>query len=82
MIDGWEYDDILSAERTEWVLESFIESFIQKFHSFYRANPDEWLGRTKRIILESGLFYVCVEDNGWSLAVELIQKENDDIKGF
>ena len=26
-------------------------------------------------VLESPLFYLCLEDNNWSLAVELIQKE-------
>ena len=30
---------------------------------------------SRRVILESKLFYICVEDNEWSLAVKLLQKE-------
>lgn len=33
-------------------------------------------GRSRRVILESKLFYIAVEDNEWSLAVELLQKED------
>lgn len=33
------------------------------------------LPASQRAILESPLFYICLEDNEWSLAVELIQKE-------
>ena len=48
---------------------------------FEKASGDEWIraglygDRSRRVILESKLFYVCLEDNEWSLAVELIQKE-------
>ena len=32
--------------------------------------------RDRRVLLESGLFYICIEDNQWSVAIELIQKED------
>lgn len=35
-----------------------------------------WGPPSHRGILESKLFYIVVEDNEWSLAVELIQKED------
>ena len=39
------------------------------------ANSNVWLGNERRVILENELFYICVEDNEWSLAVELVQKD-------
>ena len=45
------------------------------FLSFRRVEPEQWISRSQRVILENALFYICLEDNQWSLAVELIQKE-------
>ena len=47
-----------------------------------RPAKDTWLtepgfgGSSKRVLLESKLFYIALEDNEWSLAVELLQKED------
>lgn len=82
LMGDWECDKFLSVENTKTVLDSFMKAFTQKFHSFYRAEPNEWLTQTKRIILKSGLFYICVEDGEWGLAVELIQKKGESISGF
>lgn len=63
------------------VLECFKDDFCRRFPSFQRTEPDTWIRNgaygnlCRQVILENGLFYVCVEDNEWSLAVELIQKE-------
>ena len=38
---------------------------------------DTWLDGTRRVLLENRLFYICVEDNEWSLAIELIQRDDD-----
>lgn len=63
-------------------MECFISRFSERFPSFTRCEPNEWLRNglygdlTRRAILESKLFYITVEDNEWSLAVELIQKED------
>lgn len=42
---------------------------------YLNSNSNVWLGNERRVILENELFYICVEDNEWSLAVELVQKD-------
>lgn len=71
----WLYDTEGTMNEEEDILERFMDDFTRMFPSFMRTEPDLWLGRSRRAILESGLFYIAVEDNEWSLAVELIQKE-------
>lgn len=71
----WLYDEEGSMNEEDDILECFMEEFTQMFPSFKRVEPERWLDRSRRAILESGLFYIAVEDNEWSLAVELIQKE-------
>ena len=74
----WRFDDEGSQEELEDILEYFIVSFTSRFSSFKEVKEDKWLDkdRDRQILLESGLFYVCIEDNQWSMAVELIQKED------
>ena len=82
---GWVYDADLSERELEDILDSFIESFIRMFPSFARIRANTWIERSRRVILENTLFYVAVEDNEWSVAVELLQKEFDgceDLTGF
>lgn len=55
---------------------NFKEAMKKRFRSFKDA--DEWVSRTRRAILENELFYIVCEDNQWSLAVELIQKEDSE----
>lgn len=73
-MDEWEYDDIT----TEWwqgdVEEELKAAIRKRFPSFKDA--DDWISGTQRAILENNLYYVVLEDNEWSLAVELIQKED------
>lgn len=77
----WLYDEEGTGNEEDDVLECFMDDFTRMFHSFARCGPNEWLKNgaygsyERRAILESGLFYVCLEDNEWSVAVELIQKE-------
>ncbi len=71
----WHEDYTLSEVELDDILECCIEELKAKFKSFVRTGPSEWISRTRRAILENKLFYVCVEDNEWSVAVELIQKE-------
>lgn len=79
----WLYDEYGTMEEESDVLECFMDDFCRMFPSFQRAEADEWLrngpwdSHSHRVLLESKLFYICVEDNEWSLAVELIQKEDD-----
>ena len=74
----WLYDEIGTMEEIDDVLECFMEDFTQKFPSFCRCKPNEWISNTQRVLLMSSLFCIAVEDNEWSLAVELIQRVNPD----
>ena len=79
LTDGsWVYDSDLSERELEDILDSFSDCFTNMFPSFSRTGADVWLDRSRRAILENTLFYVAIEDNEWSVAVELLQKEFDD----
>ena len=81
----WILDDWGSAEELDDVLECFMDSFTHLYPSFVRAGHDQWIERNVRVILESNLFYLGVEDNEWSTAVKLIQKEDpysDSMRGL
>ena len=71
----WHFDDEGSAYEEEDVLDCFMLDFVRRYPSFERVKQEMWLGGTRRILLESALFYVVVEDNEWSLAIELVQKD-------
>ena len=70
---NWEFDELESRLLWTQVLDQFQESIQNRFDSFWTCN--EWLGNGKYACLENGLFYIVTEDNEWSMAVELIQKE-------
>lgn len=72
---GWEYDECESVDEEDYDLRSFSDDFMNRFPDFSKTNEN--ISRTRRAILESPLFYVAVEDNEWSTAVELIQKDTD-----
>ena len=77
--DDWVYDAESSSCELDFILEGFIDFFCQKYASFTRPQKDTWLAyphHGKRVILESNLFYICAEDNEWSTAIELIQKDS------
>lgn len=77
----WAYDEEGTGNEQDDVLGCFVSDFCQMFSSFVRPVKETWLtepgfgSRSRRVILESKLFYIAVEDNEWSLAVELLQKE-------
>ena len=66
-----DYD--LQQEEWEGSLEQFIGDFTQRFKSFSRC--DEWISNSEKAVLENSLFYIVIEDNEWSIAIKLIQKE-------
>ena len=68
-----DYD--LQQEDWENSLEQFISDFTRRFNSFSRC--DKWIGGDNRAILENGLFYIAIADNEWSIAIKLIQKEQE-----
>lgn len=72
----WERDDLQSETMYDDVIENFACTFMARFRSFTRCN--KWIRsgcNYRRAILENELFYICTEDNEWSMAVELVQKE-------
>lgn len=79
----WLKDDFGTAEEMEDIERSFIDDFMRLFPSFSDRYglPDKWVRNgpwgdfSRRVILENKLFYICIEDNHWSVAVELIQRE-------
>ena len=74
--DEWLLDEIGSSYEEEDVLECFCAELRKLCPSFQPAvNSNVWLGNERRVILENELFYICVEDNEWSLAIELVQKD-------
>lgn len=76
-IDEWRFDDVGTMYEQEDILECFIDDFVRRFPSFHRVKPEKWLDRERQAILENELFYVATEDNEWSVAIELIQKDDD-----
>ncbi len=78
----WHLDEWETEDEKDDILECFIESFTMMFRSFERPAKETWLtepgfgGRSRRVLLESKLFNIALENNEWSLAVELLQKED------
>lgn len=64
-------------QRSEWEdsLWQFKKDIQRKFKKFKEC--DKWISRYERAVLENKLFYIVVEDNEWSMAVKLIQKEQE-----
>lgn len=85
-LQNWYWDEISSSDEEEFVVSCFASSFLERFRSFTEVGPKEqWISRTQRAILENKLFYIALEDNEWSLAVELLQKEDpydDSLSGL
>ena len=72
----WLYDECGSGEELEDVLECFANIFTARFPSFKTPQKDKWINNSIRVILENELFYIGVEDNEWSTAVKLLQKDD------
>lgn len=68
-----DYD--FQMEEWENSLYEFKCDFKKKYKSF--SDCDKWISGTERAVLENSLFYIVVEDNNWSMAIKLIQKEQD-----
>ena len=71
---NWAFDEFESRCNYEWMIDWFKSSFKKCFKSF--SDCDQWISRSELAILENLLFYIVVEDNEWSVAVKLIQKED------
>lgn len=77
MGNAWLLDEIGSSNEEEDVLECFCDEMMRLCPSFHKVRDDFWISQNRRMILENSLFYICMEDNEWSLAVELIQHDDD-----
>lgn len=64
-------------QREEWEnsLSEFKSDMKNKFKSFLDCK--KWINNEEQAILENSLFYIVVQDNEWSMAIKLIQKEQD-----
>lgn len=67
--NDFDYDDVLSQMYYDDFVYEFINMFCKKFKSFSKT------GKDYGVILENNLFEIEIEDNEWSYAVKLIQKE-------
>lgn len=71
------------CENFELFKQIFINDIQDKFKSFlicHQPISSTDIYSYKNAIMENELFYIVIEDNEWSIAVELIQKECDDFK--
>lgn len=71
----WEFDDIQTEDVIAYTLDELSDTIMRKFKSF--SKRDKWISRNQHAILENGLFYIAIEDNEWSIAVELLQKSGE-----
>lgn len=74
--DTWLFDDWGTNEELDDILSCFKDSFKAMFPEF--EDSSAFISKDKTCLLESNLFYICMEDNEWSIAVELLQKDGDD----
>lgn len=69
--NNFDYDDILSQIYYNDFIQEFTSLMENKFKSFVSTGNDYGT------LMENNLFEIEVEDNEWSYAVKLIQKEDD-----
>lgn len=74
-MDAFELDEELTRIRLEDIEQEIVSGLMARFPSFIPCGC--WVSKTQRAILENQLFYIAFEDNEWSLAVELMQKEGE-----
>ena len=67
--EDYDYDEILSQIYYEDFIQEFILLMEKKFKSFVST------GKDFGTVMENNLFEIEIEDNQWSYAVKLIQKE-------
>lgn len=76
------YDEEGTMCELDFILDSFCEDFMSRYPSFTKPMENKSIRSglygymSRQVILESGLFYIAIEDNEWSTAIELLQKED------
>ena len=81
-MSDYEFDDVESQMNLENYRATLVDALKKRFPSF--KEPVGWYVGIpgKHILLENDLFYIAVEDNEWSEAVELLQKEENSVSGY
>lgn len=74
--NDYEYDEDLTYWNTEDYINMFVKDMMKKFGSFVAT------GNTYGAIMENSLFEIKIEDNEWSYAIELIQKDDYMLSGL
>jgi len=77
MGEQWEYDEVGTRRQMRHFEETLCKMLRMRFPSFVQCSSDNWITNCRRAILENKLFFIALEDNQWSMAVELVQKEDD-----
>lgn len=79
----WYFDDISTSDEWDDIIECLVDGFTKKFPSFVDAREPRgrWIRGNRmyedvQIVMENDLFYIGTEDNQWSMAVMLIQKDD------
>ena len=68
--ENYDYDEFLSQIYYDDFIQEFTSMMENKFKSFSST------GKDYGVVLENNLFEIEIEDNEWSYAVKLIQKED------
>ena len=79
--DTDEADETQEKEFDEYALDDFVSNvscdFVSKFKSFSLEKTGRaWIDNETRIIAQNNLYYLATQDNQWSLAIKLIQKDD------
>ena len=82
---SFKYSDIESEYNFNDMLDVVRDRMMVKFPSFNVT--DRWVSDggsrcDRRAFLENDLFFIAVEDNQWSYAIELIQKGPENLAGL
>lgn len=75
--DEYEFDQESTQINFDETIQSLADQFMKRFKSMTPC--DIWVSRHKHAILENKCFYIALEDNEWSIAVELLIKEDANI---
>lgn len=71
----WQFDAFETEMNWKDIKEVFAGCMKKRFKSL--TDCEEWIRNERLAILENQLFYIAVEDNEWSYAIELLQKEDN-----
>lgn len=72
----YQYDEILSNINMTNFIDTLEEQFRIRFPSFVSCSRYE---QKSHVIAENHLYMLALEDNEWSIAVELLAKENNNL---